>query len=779
MSGTGTSTEQTYYNYDQVGNRKWQCIDTTGDFVYDSVNPTGYEIKTEYTYDNMNRLTDLYQHYVVSGNPVQKASYEYKLYADGMRSSVTETVPIDAAPWSEQRKVAYQYDNLNRLLEEFASDNLDDTPESSPPAGNGYHSKYLYDLAGNRSELALAGYGRQVKVFNGASGQVLTTEQQYYPGTDRLMKETNTQAVAALPWKDNTRIYAYAGGSGGGFTYKLPGENKHIGQVMAFALGLPSVWSKWLLWAVLAMIPIVAFAPVLFPLYRRLSKSAAGDTGKISSGQAGAKTQVPIRLKLWQRCLCVLLSYVMLLSPVVLESLHAGAINYDNLDVASWGTGGTTISYFYDANGSLTSKLTSVTGGDDTEKVDYTYNLQNRLSRVVTDSTPTVLTDDVDVVDYTYNTTGIRVATHSFSVDPAYLGDPEEQTYATGHKTVDYLIDPQNHTGYAQVLEEWAVNDTTATLITYTIGDDIISQTKSYWTWSVSEWILQNTDPTQYLLYDGHGSTRQLAKYDDTTDTVTAVDSYNYDSYGVMLQDSSAQANPGYTPPQATSLLYAGEHFDTDSQHYYNRARWLNPYNGRFNRTDPFAGNMQDPQSLHKYLYCHANPINGVDPTGRLFSSPYHGGIVHRKISFHFRNTSANDRLSDRRINTILGTNIPWWCWGWDRPDLVDRTTGEVWEIKPLGMYTLGATQLSWYLLLLNSYDPLERDWKPGFSYFPPPVVQIDPMSYAIVFFPKLGVIEYEVIEFRVITSLIALYYIYRLTADVKMKMLQGALVPI
>jgi RHS repeat-associated protein len=56
--------------------------------------------------------------------------------------------------------------------------------------------------------------------------------------------------------------------------------------------------------------------------------------------------------------------------------------------------------------------------------------------------------------------------------------------------------------------------------------------------------------------------------------------------------------------------------FDFDSQHYYNRARWYNPYNGRFNQMDPFAGNTQDPQSLHKYLYCHANPINGIDPSG-------------------------------------------------------------------------------------------------------------------------------------------------------------------
>jgi hypothetical protein len=35
---------------------------------------------------------------------------------------------------------------------------------------------------------------------------------------------------------------------------------------------------------------------------------------------------------------------------------------------------------------------------------------------------------------------------------------------------------------------------------------------------------------------------------------------------------------------------------------------------------DPFAGSNQDPQSLHKYLYAHCNPINGEDPSGMAFS---------------------------------------------------------------------------------------------------------------------------------------------------------------
>ena len=51
----------------------------------------------------------------------------------------------------------------------------------------------------------------------------------------------------------------------------------------------------------------------------------------------------------------------------------------------------------------------------------------------------------------------------------------------------------------------------------------------------------------------------------------------------------------------------------------YQGARWYDASTGRFNRLDPFFGNLQDPQSLHKYTYVHGDPIHGIDPSG-LFS---------------------------------------------------------------------------------------------------------------------------------------------------------------
>ncbi|MBN2590257.1 MAG: hypothetical protein JXA96_10380, partial [Sedimentisphaerales bacterium] len=86
----------------------------------------------------------------------------------------------------------------------------------------------------------------------------------------------------------------------------------------------------------------------------------------------------------------------------------------------------------------------------------------------------------------------------------------------------------------------------------------------------------------------------------------------------------------GHSGNLGTNLLYTGEYFDTDLQQYNLRSRYYDPLNGRFNRADDFAGNNYDPQSLHKYLYCHANPVNGVDPSGMISI----GGIVDVVTTF-------------------------------------------------------------------------------------------------------------------------------------------------
>jgi RHS repeat-associated protein len=95
------------------------------------------------------------------------------------------------------------------------------------------------------------------------------------------------------------------------------------------------------------------------------------------------------------------------------------------------------------------------------------------------------------------------------------------------------------------------------------------------------------------------------------TDFVGAiVELYAFDAYGNAI---------GFTPSVAlTEFLYSGEQFDSKIGQQYLRQRYYDPVTGRFNRLDPFFGNLNDPQSIHKYAYTHNDPVNNIDPSGKF-----------------------------------------------------------------------------------------------------------------------------------------------------------------
>jgi RHS repeat-associated protein len=321
-------------------------------------------------------------------------------------------------------------------------------------------------------------------------------------------------------------------------------------------MGLPSVWSAYLFRMAMLLVVLAFFTPLIARGYVKVRKPR--------------NTAPPIRLSLWHRCISVLLAYIMLIGPFGFEQLAHGDTQYNGIETLDWANGNRDVHYDYDDNGSLIEKITAVKGEADPdtnyiEKVTYEYNLQNRLWRVTTDDTGA--TDAV--VEYTYNDAGIKVKAYSYDYD----GQSK-----SGEVTKIFLIDSHNHTGHAQVLERWSPSGSHPD-VTYTIGDDVVTQYDS-------------ANGARHLLYDGHGSTRQLV---DDNEVVT--DAFSYDGYGVMLGGNPANA--------ATSLLYTGEMYDSSASMYYLRARWYDQQTGRFNRMDPFAGNKHDPQSLHKYLYVH------------------------------------------------------------------------------------------------------------------------------------------------------------------------------
>ena len=110
---------------------------------------------------------------------------------------------------------------------------------------------------------------------------------------------------------------------------------------------------------------------------------------------------------------------------------------------------------------------------------------------------------------------------------------------------------------------------------------------------------------TNFFGHDGHGSTRFLLNPAGST-----TDTYMYDAFGNLIASNG-------TP--ASAYLYCGEQFDSDLGLYYLRARYFNPNTGRFWTMDTYAGDNQNPISMHKYLYCGDDPVNETDPEGQDF----------------------------------------------------------------------------------------------------------------------------------------------------------------
>jgi len=96
---------------------------------------------------------------------------------------------------------------------------------------------------------------------------------------------------------------------------------------------------------------------------------------------------------------------------------------------------------------------------------------------------------------------------------------------------------------------------------------------------------------------------RQLL--DGTSGAQTLV---NYDPFGNPLD--------GMGLPR-TSFGFTGEQTDPTGL-IYLRARYYNPQFGSFLSRDPFGGWMDDSGSQNGYSYTGANPVNYVDPSGKL-----------------------------------------------------------------------------------------------------------------------------------------------------------------
>ena len=113
----------------------------------------------------------------------------------------------------------------------------------------------------------------------------------------------------------------------------------------------------------------------------------------------------------------------------------------------------------------------------------------------------------------------------------------------------------------------------------------------------------------QYIM-DGYGSLTALVESRVSEDGAVVsgiTDTYVYDAYGSLLKQTGTTEN---------DYLYTGEQYNALTGLYYLRARYMNPETGTFTSMDTYAGTLDNPVSLHKYLYANANPVMYTDPSG-------------------------------------------------------------------------------------------------------------------------------------------------------------------
>jgi len=130
----------------------------------------------------------------------------------------------------------------------------------------------------------------------------------------------------------------------------------------------------------------------------------------------------------------------------------------------------------------------------------------------------------------------------------------------------------------------------------YTYGNDLVKMRRD------------STD--SYYLYDGLGSVRQV-----TNSSKDVTDSYIYEAFGALVASTGSTEN---------TRKFTGEDYDATSSLLYLRARYYDPDVGRFISRDPIGV----IGGINLYGYCGNNPVNWVDPDGKIIGQVISGGLI-------------------------------------------------------------------------------------------------------------------------------------------------------
>ncbi len=215
--------------------------------------------------------------------------------------------------------------------------------------------------------------------------------------------------------------------------------------------------------------------------------------------------------------------------------------------------------YTYDANGNRTSK-TTVSG-----TVYYAYDYCNML---------TGITKPDGSVTYTYDGDARKVSRNSTVSGASY-----------------FLFD-----GDTAILEGATPNLANPTA--YLEGFN---------------GLLAKITPAGVIAYYYHDAQGNLGAMTDDAGNIT--DTYGYDPWGAIT-DRTGNSDEKYT--------YVGKYgvaIEPDDDLLMMGMRFYDPETGVFLQKDPIPGFIEDPTTLHPYMYTRNDPVNKIDPTGESFVS--------------------------------------------------------------------------------------------------------------------------------------------------------------
>ena len=166
----------------------------------------------------------------------------------------------------------------------------------------------------------------------------------------------------------------------------------------------------------------------------------------------------------------------------------------------------------------------------------------------------------------------------------------------------------------------------------------------------------QSSASKYFYLHDRLGSVRMIID-----ENATLQNKYTYEPFGLTADITENVSNP---------FRFTGQFYDSEIAQYYLRARMYDLTLLTFTARDPVLGRFQEPLTLHAYLYCLSDPINGVDPTGERTLKEtlaamgatasmwaHQAGDFLRRSFFWARNVIQGINLSTRLRNAWIYTS--------------------------------------------------------------------------------------------------------------------------